>query len=209
MAVRINVVPRTYADLAAAASPASSTQPEAIVFSFFDNEDFTSLWTTLNFFQTIQTDPTKGNIQTAGTLSADQYFQLQAITLDFIIAASSQASSGAPQIVDDLLGIFNSSRAIVNMTMAMKTYIQAPIHAFHSSGGISVQYQLGTPTGSALGNYAQNWYPDGGYWVGGAQILPPRQTFTFTVIGQGSPNALNATRTGRFTMWGTLYRKVA
>lgn len=207
MAVRINVIPRDYGTLAALASPANSQQPEAIVFSFFDNEDFATNFGTVNFFQTIQSDPTKGNIQTAGTLSADQYFQLQAITLDWIIAATSQSSSGAPTIVDDLLNIMNGARSIVTMSMAMKTYIQSPIHAFHSSGGINVAYQLGTPTGSQLGNYAQNWYPDGGYWVGGSQIMPPRQTFTFSVFGANV--TLNATRTGRFTMWGTLYRKVA
>ena len=206
MAVRIQVIPRDYATLAQMAAPANSQQPESIVFTFFDNEDFATNYGTVNFFQAIQADPTKGNIQTAGTLSADQYFQLQAITLDWIITKTDQSSSGAPTIVDDLLLIMNGSRAIVNMTMAMKTYIQCPIHAFHSSGGIDVAYQLGTPTGSALGNYAQNWYPDGGYWVGGSQVLPPRQTFSFSVIGAAV--TLTTTRTGRFTMWGTLYRKV-
>lgn len=206
MAVRFAIVPKSYAQLAAAASPASATQPEAIPFTFFDSQDFASLWTNVSFFQTIQTDPTLGNIQTAGTLSADQYFKLEAVTLDWLIAATTQASSGAPTIVDDLLQIMNGARAIVNMSMAMKSYIQAPIHGFHSSGGINVQYQLGTPTGSQLGNYAQNWYPDGGYNVGGAQVLPPRQTFQFNVIGVAA--ALVATRKGRFTMWGTLYRKV-
>lgn len=207
MAVRFRIVPRDYSTLAQMASPATSTQPEAIPFTFFDNENFASGWSNITFFQTIQSDPTLGNIQTAGTLSADQYFQLEAITLDWIIGASSQASSGAPTIVDDLLSVMNTARAIVVMQMAMKVYVQAPIHGFHSSGGINVAYQLGTPTGSALGNYAQNWYPDGGYNVGGAQVLPPRQTFQFNVIGNAT-NTLNATRAGRFTMWGTLYRKV-
>ena len=206
MAVRFRIVPKTYAQLAAQASPASSTQPEAIPFTFFDQENFATNWTNVAFFSVVQTDPTLGNIQQQNTLSADQYFQLEAVTLDWIISATSQASSGAPQIVDDLLSIMNGARAIVNMSMAMKIYIQTPMHAFHASGGVSVQYQLGQPSGSNLGNYAQNWYPDGGYNIGGAVLLPPRQTFTFNVIGVAS--ALTNTRAGRFTMWGTLYRKV-
>jgi hypothetical protein len=206
MAVRFRIVPKTYAALAAAASPASSTQPEAIPFVFFDQENFATNWTNVAFFSTVQTDPTLGNIQQQNTLSADQYFQLEAITLDWIISATSQSSSGAPTIIDDILSIMNGARAIVNLQMAMKVYVQTPMHAFHSSGGVNVQYMLGTPTGSALGNYAQNWYPDGGYNIGGAVVLPPRQTFTFNVIGVAS--ALVATRAGRFSMWGTLYRKV-
>lgn len=206
MAVRFKIVPKLYTELSQQASPASSVQPEAIPFTFFDQENFATNWTSVAFFSTVQSDPTLGNIQQQNTLSADQYFQLEAITLDWIISASSQASSGAPQIVDDLLSIMNGARALVTMAMAMKTYVQSPIHCFHSSGGINVAYQLGTPTGSNIGNYAQNWYPDGGYNVGGAMLLPPRQTFTFNVNGVAS--ALNATRAGRFTMWGTLYRKV-
>lgn len=206
MAVRFKIVPKLYTQLAQQAAPASSTQPEAIPFTYFDQENFASNWTNVSFFSIVQQDPTLGNIQQQNTLSADQYFQLEAITLDWIIAATSQASSGAPQIVDDLLSIMNGARALVTMQMAMKIYVQTPIHCFHSSGGINVAYQLGQPGGSALGNYAQNWYPDGGYNMGGAVLLPPRQTFTFTVNGVAS--VLNATRAGRFTMWGTLYRKV-
>lgn len=206
MAVRFPIVAYTYDQLNADAKPGSATQPESIPYTFYDSQDFATLWTNATFFATVQTDPTLGNIQQANTLSAEQYFRLWAITLDWLIGATSQASSGAPVIVDDLLTIMNTARAIVNMTIAMKSYIQSPIHAFHSSGGIFVPYQLGTPTGSGLGNYGQNWYPDGGYNVGGAIVLPPRQTFQFTV--QGVSTALGATRKGRFTLHGVLSRPV-
>lgn len=207
MAVRFLLKTRTYDQLKALSAPATSTQPEAIPFTFWDQQNIASNAATTSYFATVQTDPTLGNIQQQNTLSADQYFQLEAATFDWIIGATSQASSGAPQIVDDLLALLNTGRAFVNMQMAMKQYVQTPLHCFHSSGGISVQYQLGTPTGSALGNYAQNWYPDGGYNIGGSIMLPPRQTFTWNLQTNGS-FTLNATRATRFTLWGTLYRKV-
>ena len=206
MAVRFPINAYTKDQLNAMANPASVGQPEAIPFTFYDSQNFATLWTGVTFFATVQNDPTLGNIQQSNTLSAEQWFILYAITLDWLIAATTQASSGAPTIVDDLLQIMNGARAIVNLQIAMKQYIQAPIHNFHSSGGINVAYQLGTPTGSGLGNYAQNWYPDGGYAVNGSIVLLPRQTFQFTVSGVAA--ALVATRMGRFTMHGVLERPV-
>ena len=206
MAVRYPIVAYTYDQLNADARPGNSSQPESIPYTFFDQQNFATLWTNVNFFAAVPTDPTLGNIQQANTLSAEQYFRLFAITLDWIISATSQSSSGAPTIIDDLLQIMNGSRALVVVNIAMKQYVNTPIHNFHSSGGINVQYQLGTPTGSALGNYAQNWYPDGGYNIGGAIVLPPKQTFQFSV--QGVAAALVATRAGRFTLHGVLSRPV-
>lgn len=208
MAVKFQVVPLTVAQLEAIAKPTSVGAPEAIPFTFFDQQNLVTGWTNVTYFAAPQNDPTLGNIQQANTLSAEQYFRLYAITFDFIIAATSSASSGAPQIIDDLLGILNSSRALVNMTIAMKTYIQTPLHSFHSSGGIQVCYSQGVPQASGLGNYAQNWWPDGGYNIGGSIVLPPKQTFSFTLQGAAGANALNATRGGRFTMFGTLHRPV-
>ena len=206
MAVRFPIVAYTYDELNRDSKPGNATYPESIPFTFFDQQNLASAWASATYFATVQTDPTLGNIQQANTLSAEQYFRLWAVTADFIIGATG-TSSTAPLIVDDLLSVFNTSRALVSMTIAMKTYIQAPLHVFHSSGGIFVPFQLGTPTGSGLTVYAQNWYPDGGYNVGGAIVLPPRQTFTFTM--QAATGAtLNATRALRFTLHGVLSRPV-
>ena len=207
MAVRFRIVARTKAYLDANSSASNSTQPEAIPYTFFDQQNFATLWTGVSFFSNVQADPTLGNIQQQNTLSADQYFQLEAITLDWIISATALSTSGVgPAIVDDLLQILNGARGKFVMQLAMKTYIDTPFHCFHSSGGINVQYQVGQPAANAIGNYAQNWYPDGGYNIGGSIILPPRQTFTFVAVGVAA--ALSTTRAGRVTMWGTLYRKV-
>lgn len=207
MAVRFPIKAFTYGALNSAANASTTQEPESIGFIFYDSQDFAANFSPVNFFTTIQSDPTLGNIQVANSLSADQYFQLWAITLDWLIGATSQASSGAPTIVDDLLGIYNTARTIMYLTMSMKNYLQAPIHNFHSSGLIYVNYQLGTPSASGLGNYASSWMPDGGHNVGGSIILAPRQVFTFYAQGTGTV-ALAATRKGRISFHGVLARKV-
>jgi hypothetical protein len=206
MAVRFPIVAYTYDQLNADARPGNAQYPESIPYTFFDQQNLASAWTNATYFASVQTDPTLGNIQQANTLSAEQYFRLFAVTFDFIITATN-TSSTAPLMIDDLLSILNSSRALVLMTIAMKSYINTPLHNFHSSGGIFVPFQLGTPTASGLAVYGQNWYPDGGYNIGGAIVLPPKQTFSFTMQG-ASGTTLNATRATRFTLHGVLSRPV-
>lgn len=205
MAIKFQVTALDYQQLKRDANAVSANQPETIPWPWYDSQDFASNWTNVTFYSSPQSDPTLGNIQQANTLSADQYFRVFAITLDWLIAPSSR-SSGAPAIVDDLIIIQNSARALFNFSMSQKQYAQTPIHNLHSSGGIFVNYQLGTPAGSGVDNYAMNWMPDGGWWVGGAWVLGPRQSFQCWI--QGVAAALTATRKGRITMHGALSRKV-
>lgn len=207
MPVKFPIKPFTYQQLGSAANPSTTNQPESIGFIFYDSQDFASNFSPVSFFTAVQSDVTLGNIQVANSLSADQYFQLWAITLDWLIGATTIASSAAATIVDDLLGIYNTARAIATLAMSYKTMLQAPIHNFHSSGNVYVNFQLGTPSGSGIGNYASSWMPDGGHNVGGSIILAPRQVFTFQIAGTGTVT-LNATRKGRISFHGVLARKV-
>jgi hypothetical protein len=207
MAVRFPIVAYTYDELNRDARPGSAQYPESIPYTFYDQQDLASAWANATFFATVRTDPTLGNIQQANTLSAEQYFRLHAVTADFIVTASTTSSSLVNPLLDDIVSIFNTSRALVNMSIAMKTYIQTPLNCFHASGGINAQFQLGAPQGSAIMAYIQNWYPDGGYNIGGAIVLPPKQTFSFSM--QAATGAtLTATRAIRFTLWGVLSRPV-
>lgn len=206
MAVRYPVVPYTYQKLDQDAKPGNAQQPESIPYVWYDSQDFATLWTSVAFFAAPSSDSTISNIEQANTFSAEQYFRLFAVTLDWLISATSQASSAAPTIIDDLLQILNGSRGIFNLAIAQKKYLQVPLHAIHSSGGIFGSYQLGTPTASGLGNYGMNWYPDGGYNVGGAIVFPPKQTFICNINGIAA--ALVATRKGRVSLHGVLSRPV-
>lgn len=206
MAVMFPIKAYTKQQLDMDSRPSDFNQPEFIPWVWYDSQDFATLWTTITFFAVPSSDPTLSNIEQANTFSADQYFRTFAITLDWLIGATSQASSGAPVIVDDLLTIQNTARAIFNLQLSQKKYAQVPLHAIHSSGGIYVNYQLGTPTGSGIGNYAMNWNPDGGYNMGGSVVFGPRQTFGCTITGVST--ALGATRKGRLSLHGVLARRV-
>ncbi len=206
--IRYTIKAFTRAELDQDAQPELYGQPEFIPWGYYDSQDFTTAFGSVSFFASTSSDVTITNMTQAGAMPADQYFRPFCFTLDWLIAATSQASSAAPVIADDLLAIQNGARSIFNFSISNKLYCQVPIHALHSSGGVYVSYQLGTPTGSGLGNYAMNWYPDGGYWVNGAFVLSPRNSFTCNVQPQASSATLGATRKGRITMWGPLGRRV-
>lgn len=204
-AVRFEVKAFTYDQLKRDANPATVNQPETIPWVWWDSQDITTNFGTVYFFASTSNDPTIANIQQANTLSADQYFRVFAVTADFLIGASG-TSSTAPLIVDDLLGIQNTARTFFRFDMNQKQYANTPLTCLHSSGGIFVNLQLGTPTASGLTVAAQNWAPDGGWWVGGSWVLPPRQTFQSWL--QGAAVTLNATRKTRISLHGALSRKV-
>lgn len=205
MAVRYPVNPQTYQALAAAGSAASANQPEVVPYVFYDSQDFASNWTSVAFFASTSSDATISNIEQPNTISAEQFFNIWAITLDWLIAATAVTAAGAASIVDDLAQIQAGARAIFNMQISQKKYLQVPIHALHSSGGINATI-VGSTTANSMTNYAQNWYPDGGYNIGGALLLPPKQTFQVTVTGVAA--TLVATRKGRISMHGPLFRRV-
>jgi len=200
-AVRFPVTAYTYDQLNTDSRPGSASAPESIPYVWYDSQNFATLWTTIAFFAVPSNDPTISNIEQANTFSAEQYFRLWAVTLDWLISAT-VASSGAAPVVDDLLQIQNGARAILNLAIAQKKYLQVPIHAVHSSGGIFVNFQVG----AVDRQYGMNWMPDGGYNVGGAIVFPPKQTFICTITGVAA--ALVATRMGRLSLHGVLSRPV-
>jgi hypothetical protein len=205
MSLKFPVRPKNFADVAALSTAASASQPETIPWVYYDTQDFVSNWTRVSFFATPQNDRTLGNIEQGGTIPADTYFQIFSLNVDFLIAASASTAAPAAAIADDLAQILFGSRAILNLTIANKNYGPIPLTYCHSSGGLIIDWQ-GTPAAAAILNFAQNAPADGGYWVDGAIILPPNQSFTMTVEGVAA--ALVATRKVRLSMAGVKYRPV-
>lgn len=204
MALMISVRPRTLAELTNIAFPAQANQPECIPWVWFDQENITSTTSNQTFFATIQTDPTLGNIQQPNTISSDQWWQIFGFTLDYN-AGASQNSNAAAQQLDDLLIIQETCRTVFLFTIGQKQYVNVPITFLHASGGVQT-FVAGTPASNALFNYAQNYAADGGYYVDGALVVPPRQTFSATTVGVAT--TLTSTRGVRISMHGVLYRGV-
>lgn len=198
------ITPFTYDQLDGMSRPYSADQPEAITWRFYDTQNLISNWTAASFFAQPNADITLSNIQNAaGQLPADQYFLVNAIQADFLMPAASSAVT--PDAANDITQILFGSRAIVEVSVGSKLYLQAPLSCFHSTGGVSTFF-AGTIAAASLANVAQNWWPDGDFHVDNGILLPPRQSYTVTVRGVAA--ALVATRALRLTMGGTLYRRV-
>lgn len=204
MPVRFKLQPMTYDQLAMAAAAPNANSPEVIPWAWYDSQDFASNATSVAFFATPSSDITISNIEQANTFSAEQYFRLQAITLDFLMGAS-QNNNAAAQQYDDARIIQDTARTIFSLTLGQKIYAQYPIHAIHASGGVQAIVQ-GQPAANALFNTVQNYLADGGYVVNGAILFPPKQTFTARLAATAA--ALTATRKLRLTFHGELFRRV-
>jgi len=204
MSLKFPVRPFNFGEMAALASPASASQPEAIPFTYYDTQDFVTNWTRVSFFANPQNDPTLGNIEQGGTLPIDTYFQIYSINLDWLV--SSVVTAATPTQVNDLLQILNGSRAILQLTIAQKQYGPWPLSFVHSSGGIRATLSQSEAALAGIFNYGTNYDADGGLWLDGAIILSPRQSFTMTISGVAA--ALTATRQGRLSMTGVKYRQV-
>lgn len=197
--------PLSYEQLDGMSRPYSADQPEAITWRFFDTQTLATNWTNASFFAAPNADITLSNIQNAaGQLPSDQYFLIQSIQADFLITGVANSAATA-DVFSDVAQILFGARAVVEVSVGSKLYLQAPLSCFHSTGGVNGIVQ-GTPAANALANYAQNWWPDGDFHVDGGILLPPRQSYTVTLRGVAA--ALVASRQLRITMGGVLYRRV-
>lgn len=204
MSLKFPVRPANYGDVKLLSEPPLANVPEVIPFVYYDTQDFTSNWTRLSFFATPQNDPTLGNIEQGGTMPVDTYFQIWAFTLDFLEA--SVENGATPDAVNDLLQIMNGARATLQLTIAAKTYGPVPLSFVHSSGGIRAVLSQSEAALTGVFNTAQNYDADGGWWVDGAIILPPRQSFSVTISGVAA--ILTAPRKARLSMAGVKYRSI-
>lgn len=204
MSLKFPVRPVGFSTVQALSQPASASQPEVIPWVYYDTQTLQSNWTRASFFATPQNDQTLGNIEQGGTIPADTFFQIWSFNLDFLISAA--AAAATPEVVNDLAQILFGARATLNLTIANKNYGPVPLSYLHASGGLRVTIANSNATATNVVNFAQNDQADGGYWVDGAIILPPNQSFTVTLTGVAA--ALTASRQVRLSMAGVKYRPV-
>lgn len=204
MSIKFPVRPEGYNTMKNLSEPQSAGQPETIPWVYFDTQTIASAQARQAFFAVPQNDPTLGNIEQGGTVPADTYFQVWSINVDFLLAAAEVAATATA--VNDLLQILNGSRAILQFTIANKNYGPLPLSFCHASGGIRATIANSDATATDVVSLGQNEAPDGGWWVDGAIILPPRQSFSVTVTGVAA--VLTATRNVRLSMAGVKYRSV-
>lgn len=200
--LKFPVRPMNYPEVNALSKPASASMPETIPFVYFDTQTLATNWTSASFFATPQNDRTLGNIEQGGQMPADTYFQIWSFNVDFLNPAF--ANTATPDIANDWLQILYGARAALQLTIANKQYGPVPLTFLHASGG--ARLTIASAPVATVVNTAQAEAPDGGYWVDGAIILPPSQSFSVQLIGVAA--ALVASRQVRISMAGVKYRPV-
>jgi hypothetical protein len=204
-AMKYPVVGVNYPALFTAANVQNASLPEALPWIQYDSQDFASNWVSVPFYAATNADKSITNIAQPNTVAGEQYLVLYAITFDFLMGATSIASSAAATQFDDARIIMETARAYLDVLLADKLMARIPLAACHAIGGYQA-WVCGTPSGSNIFNSVQNMASDGAWWVDGAIILPPKQTYGFTVLGTAA--VLTATRKCRLSLHGVLYRPV-
>lgn len=205
---RFKIVPKTREQLDRLAFPEQSRQPEAVPYVFYDTQLYTSGTTVqLTFFAGTQTDRSLSNMEAAGALPDPQYFEVQFFGCDILCDASLAGASTEVGALDDLQKLLLVSRSRFTFTMSNKTYGPIPLSFLHASGG-ATGAMAGTMTAPNMVQVANNGIFDGGYYVGGSIVIPPKVGFGMVLDFSGA-QTLNAGNTYiRLWMHGQLNRRV-
>ncbi len=194
---------------------------EAVSWKYFDTQSIVSTTTvSLNFFNTVQSDKTLGNIEQASTIQSPNFFELYSIRCDFQPTVSGSATETAG-VLNDIAQILNVQRATYQLTVNSKSYGIVPLTCAHSTGG-PVGFSQGTPGTNHMVSFANNSVPDDGDWLGGiflnpdtgaleecgSIVLQPNQSFALTVSMAAAPTLNGTPLNIRMTLAGVLHRQV-
>lgn len=211
--IRIPIKAYSKAALDAIANPLLANQPEALVWTFWDYEALASTVTSQTYFTTVQANPQDGNLETAGQLPDPQYFQCWGLGFDIMaeianVAAADQ-SAGLIRDVTRLgqgSNISGSGRGLIVLTISSKPYVKIPPSFTHASGGPVGFGVAGLATSNGV-QWATNGIQDGGYYLGGAIVIPPKQAFNVQLTYSAAITLVTTTGT-RMWLYGVLYRRV-
>lgn len=200
----------TAAQLAAAANPANAGQPEAMPWFLYDTQLITSAATTqATFFQTVQTDKTMGNMESAGQLPDPQYFIVHYVTCDVLDPVIANAGHAATALgpVNDIEVLLKTQRATFTFQMSNKQYGPFPLTLCHGTGGATGN-GVATLTAEASIWYGNNGIVgSGGFPFLGSLVIPPKVGFSVTVQFAAAPT-LSGNINMRLGLAGVLYRRV-
>lgn len=198
---------KTYGQLAAQSAP-NGAKVEAYRATVFDQQSFVdNSTTTLSFFQSVQSDPTMGNLPAQAQFAQGEYFEIIELHCDFLIPPSVLAGHTVVGAYDDAVRTLYTNRPIVQFTMKNKTYGPWPL----------IQARpLGSPWGFGYGTLtaeASFQFANAGPWNTGIVIdkditIPQLQSFLWKITW---PNVVDiqANVGIRLSMRGIWHRPVA
>ncbi|MGH7261285.1 MAG: hypothetical protein ACREI9_11455 [Nitrospiraceae bacterium] len=140
---------------------------EEIGWAWFDTKQYVSGTTNqLSFFDTVNSDKTRGNMELAGTFAAPKYFVTYAVRiLPLVIPTVQTTATQTTAIINiwrDIFRLMFLSRFL--LTIGSKLYLDMPSHMFPAGSGISgfsAQSIFGVTTAQKDANmYANHGTPD-------------------------------------------------
>jgi hypothetical protein len=198
------------AALAAAATPPSGTALEALPWDLHETNTATFATATANinaaFFQTVFTDKTQGNMESAGQLPSPQWMELAGYCCDILAIPATGTALLGP--ISDIANLLKAVRGTFYFSLSNKIYGYFPLTLAHSTGG-EVGFYGATLTAPAQVSYGNNGVPDGGWWIDGAITIPSQQNFALNIITSATATTFNQTPLPvRSNLWGVLHRRV-
>lgn len=200
------IVPKKRDTLYNIATPDSAAQPEAIGWALYDTQAITStVTTTLVFYTATNADPTLSNMEGSGQLPDPQFFEIWYMGCELLFPGVSTDAATLGDI-DDVLKIIYAQRATFEINLSNKKYGPWPLSFAHGNGGATGFISQTVATVSQ--QFGQNGVQDGGWWVGGQIVIPPKVGFNVTVRMAAAPTIKTTPLNARFSMIGTLHRRV-
>lgn len=192
--------------------PASGGLPEANIDVLYDTQTYLAAGVAqLKFFVNVNADSTLANLELAGQLPANTYFDIYRVFCDAQRLPTATVANTAAGLINDLANIVHIARGSMAFKMKAKTLPGnggIPLTFVGRSGGIEAA--IGSGRADAAGAIVQ-WatMPDNGGWpVNGTIRLGPSTKFGINLDFAGGV-AVSADTPLKITLLGVSYRPVS
>lgn len=202
---RYPIEPKTRTELLNIATPDTANQPECLPYELYDTQPFVNT-TTLNlqYFVAVNADKTLSNMEAAAALPDPQFFEIWFITVDYLFPTMTTVASVQGN-ANDIHILQHSIRGTLQLSISNKTVGLFPLNGVHSAGGPMGLDSGVVATSQQSGN---NGVQDGGLWMAGQVILPPKVNFTVS-INFAATSTLNTNNLNiQVGLIGVLHRRV-
>ena len=174
----------SYEALAARLKPITANAPEANIDTLYDEQTYVAAGQArLNFFVNVPAggDATLSNMELAGQLPANTFFDVFRIFCDAQRIPTATAAETAAGVVNDLATILHIARGTFTFKQQSKALGPIPMTFLGRSGGVAAAF--GTGRAAAGGAIIQHGtMPDNGGWpVNGTIKLGPGSKFGLTL----------------------------
>jgi hypothetical protein len=198
----------SYPQLAQRLRPISAEIPEANVDIIYDTQTYVAAGVArLSFFANVNADATLSNMEMAGALPADVFFDVYRIFCDAHRIPTATVANTAAGAANDIATLLHIARGTFSFSTLSKPVGPIPMTFLGNSG--SVEPTLGSGRADAAGAIIQfGRMPDNGGWPANGSIrLGPQTKFSVTLdFVAGTAIAVDTPL--RISFLGVRYRRI-